>query len=95
MGRIKEPPIGTTAVPNYKSPHLQVVKSLRKGYDHVRAKIANKSQTIQAMQGKLRDTQESRDEWKRRAKDAEAKLQALQAQYENSQQERKKKHRNL
>jgi uncharacterized coiled-coil DUF342 family protein len=82
MTRTKEPPFGTTELPNYKSPPSRILRSLRKGYDNVRNKVADKSQTIQGLQGKLRDTQESRDDWKARAKAAEAKATKLQQENE-------------
>jgi len=78
MTRIKEPPIGTTEVPDYKSPPSRIIRSLRKGYDNLREKLSDKSQSVMALQGKLRDTQESRDSWKIRAKAAEAELETLQ-----------------
>ena len=78
MTRIKEPLIGTTDLPKYKSPPSRIIRSLRKGYDNVREKVANKSQKIQALQGKLRDTTESRDDWKACAKAAEAEIAKLQ-----------------
>ena len=46
MTRAKEPDIGTTGLPNYKSPASRIVRSLRKGYDNIRAKLAKKSETI-------------------------------------------------
>jgi peptidoglycan hydrolase CwlO-like protein len=85
MTRTKEPPIGTTEFPDYKSPPSSILRSLRKGYDNVRNKVADKSQTIQSLQGKLRDTQESRDDWKARAKAAEAKMAKLQQENEELQ----------
>jgi predicted nucleic acid-binding Zn-ribbon protein len=77
MTRIKEPKIGITEVPEYKSPLKRIVKSLRKGYDNVREKVAKHSDTIQDLRGQLRDTQKSRGEWKTRAKEAEAELAAF------------------
>jgi hypothetical protein len=71
MTRIKEPKIGITEVPEYKSPLKRIVKSLRKGYDNVREKVAKHSDTIQDLRGQLRDTQKSR------AKEAEAELAAF------------------
>lgn len=88
MTRIKEPPAGTTKVPEYKSPSSRIIRSLRKGYDNVREKLANKSQTVMSLQGKLRDTQESREEWKERAKLAEEKLEELQRQQQIDQKKR-------
>jgi peptidoglycan hydrolase CwlO-like protein len=78
MTRAKEPAVGTTGLPNYKSPSSRIIRSLRTGYDNIRSKVDEKSKQIQSFQGKLRDTQESRDEWKVRAKDAEAKVIKLQ-----------------
>lgn len=78
MSRIKEPPIGTTEIPNYKSPPSRILRSLRQGYDNTREKIAKKSEQIQGLHGKLRDVQESREEWKLRAKAAEARAEAAE-----------------
>jgi hypothetical protein len=94
MTRTKEPPVGTTELPNYKSPPSRILRSLRKGYDNVRNKVADKSQTIQSLHGKLRDTQESREDWKARAKAAEAKAIKLQQENDELQEEVKKKARN-
>jgi predicted nucleic acid-binding Zn-ribbon protein len=91
MTRIKEPAIGTSELPEYKSPPSRIVRSLRKGYDNVREKLANKSDTILSLQGKLRDTKESRDDWKSRAKAAEAKLSEIQRQQEKQQDDLKKR----
>lgn len=77
MTRIKEPTIGISEVPDYKSPLSRIVKSLRKAYDNAREKISEKSEQILALQGKLRDTQESRDEWKARTKTAEEEIKKL------------------
>jgi peptidoglycan hydrolase CwlO-like protein len=92
MTRIKEPSIGTTNLPNYKSPPSRIMRSLRKGYDNVRAKVADKSQAIQDLQGKLRDTQVSRENWKARTTAAEAKVAELQEE-NNKLNERLKKKR--
>ena len=94
MTRTKEPPVGTIGLPNYKSPPSRILRSLRKGYDNVRTKVANKSQTIQSLQGKLRDTQESREDWKARAKDAEARATKLQQENEELQEGVKKRTKN-
>jgi peptidoglycan hydrolase CwlO-like protein len=90
MTRIKEPLIGTSKVPEYKSPPSRIMKSLRKGYDNVREKLTTKSHTVMGLQGKLRDTQESRDDWKTRAKIAEAKIAELQQKNEKLQEDLKK-----
>jgi len=91
MTRIKEPPIGSSELPEYKSPPSRIVRSLRKGYDNVREKLAGKSDTILSLQGKLRDTRESRDDWKSRAKAAEAKLLEFEGKYEKLQEGLKKR----
>lgn len=90
MTRIKEPAIGTTKLPNYKSPPSRILRSLRKGYDNLREKTKEKSQVVLNLQGKLRDTQESRDTWKERAKDAEAKMLELQQKNEELLSEKKR-----
>jgi peptidoglycan hydrolase CwlO-like protein len=77
MTRVKEPSIGTSKVPEYKSPPSRIIKSLRKGYDNLRGRVAEKSELVQSLQGKLRDTQESRDDWKARAKAAETEIETL------------------
>jgi peptidoglycan hydrolase CwlO-like protein len=82
MTRVKEPPIGTSEVPEYKSPPSRIIKSLRQGYDNLRQKTAKKSELVQSLQGKLRDTQASRDDWKARAKAAEAEIETLKISME-------------
>ena len=42
MTRTKEPPIGSTQIPEYKSPPSRILRSLRKGYDNLREKMAQK-----------------------------------------------------
>lgn len=79
MTRIKEPVPGTTEVPEYKSPPSRIVQSLRKGYDNVREKVQKKSEKLAELRGNLRDVKRSRDEWKRKAGDATAKLAKLEA----------------
>lgn len=91
MTRIQEPPVGTTEIPDYKSPPSRILRSLRKGYDNARAKIADKSEIIQSLQGKLRDTQESRDDWKARAKGAEARAAKFEQENEELQESVKKR----
>jgi peptidoglycan hydrolase CwlO-like protein len=91
MTRTKEPPVGTTKLPNYKSPPSRILRSLRTGYDNIRTKVADKSQTIQSLQGKLRDTQESREDWKARARNAEDKVTKLQQEINKLQECSKKK----
>jgi|APFre7841882793_1041355.scaffolds.fasta_scaffold278278_1 chromosome segregation ATPase len=91
MTRTKEPPIGTTELPNYKSPPSRIIRSLRQGYDNVRSKIADKAQKIQDLQGKLRDTQVSRETWKARTMAAEAKIAELQKENNRLQASLKKK----
>lgn len=83
MTRVKEPSIGTSQVPDYKSPLSRIVKSLRGAYDNGREKVSEKSQKILALQGKLRDTQESRDDWKARAKSAEEEIEKLRQENES------------
>jgi predicted nucleic acid-binding Zn-ribbon protein len=92
MTRIKEPTIGTTCFPDYKSPISRIARSLRKGYDNVREKLASKSQDIQSLQGKVRDLNESRDHWKERAKLAEKRVSDLEQEKQQLEEELKKKH---
>jgi hypothetical protein len=88
MTRIKEPLIGTTEIPDYKSPPSRILRSLRQGYDNARSKVADKSQTVKSLQEKLRDTQESRDDWKIRAKAAEFELAKLKNEGEKKRKKR-------
>jgi exoribonuclease R len=74
MTRIKEPVVGSTEIPDYKSPASRIVRSLRKGYDNLRKKLHERSATILDLREKLRDTQKSREEWRIRAKEAELSL---------------------
>lgn len=94
MTRIKELPIGSTNLPEYKSPPSRIIRSLRAAYDNLREKLAEKSEIIQSLQGKLRDIQESRSVWKIRSKDAEAKIIELEQENRNLQNELKKNARN-
>lgn len=77
MTRIKEPDPDSNEVPDYKSPPSRIVRSLRKGYDNQRQKNMQKSDTIQDLREKLRDTQQSRDMWKERTKAAETEIEEL------------------
>jgi len=78
MPRLKESLIGTTELPNYKSPSSRIIRSLRMAYDNGRKKLAEKSKQIISLQGKLRDIENSRKEWKARAGDINAKLAKLE-----------------
>lgn len=91
MTRIKEPPIGTTSLPEYKSPSSRIMRSLRQGYDNLREKVAKKSDAIVSLQGKLRDTQESREDWKERARLAETRLMQLEQENKDLQDQLKKR----
>lgn len=91
MTRIKEPEIGCTGVPDYKSPPSRIIKSLRAEYDNLREKLALKSQKIMALQGTVRDVQESRGEWKARYKDMETKFEQLKRENVRLQNEQKKR----
>ena len=91
MTRVKEPPAGTTQVPDYKSPPSRIVRSLRKGYDNLREKVAKKSDGLMAVRGKLRDMEESRELWKKRAKEAEAEIDNMRRENEHLQTELKKR----
>jgi uncharacterized coiled-coil DUF342 family protein len=73
MTRINEPDFDANEIPDYKSPPSRIIRSLRKAYDNLRMKLDEKAKLVQSLKGKLRDTQESRDEWKERAKAAELK----------------------
>jgi chromosome segregation ATPase len=78
MTRTKEPKIGSTDVPEYKSPLPRIVRSLRKGYDNLRKKVDEHSKTIMELRGKLRDTQKSREDWKIKTQKALSELDSLQ-----------------
>ena len=91
MTRAKEPDIGTTGLPNYKSPASRIVRSLRKGYDNIRAKLAKKSETIQSLREKLRDIQNSRDTWREKAKTSESEAAKLKQENEKLKEDIKKK----
>jgi chromosome segregation ATPase len=91
MTRIKEPEIGHTEVPDYKSPPSRIIKSLRQGYDNLREKLAHKSKKVMALQGTVRDVQESRDEWKTRYKDMEARYVELEKKNADLQDKLKKR----
>lgn len=82
MTRIKEPPLDSSELPDYKSPPSRIVRSLRQGYDNMRKKVANKSSQIRTLQGKLRDTHNSREEWKERTKELEGKVEKLEKENE-------------
>ena len=91
MTRIKEPEIGAKELPEYKSPPSRILRSLRDGYDNLREKVAKKSEIVLSLQGKLRDTQESREDWKARAQAAEARSRELEAENKKLQEEQKKR----
>lgn len=91
MTRINEPVMGTTELPKYKSPSSRIIRSLRKGYDNLREKVGKKSETVHSLQGKLRDTQESREDWKARAQAAEARAKELEEENIKLQEEQKKR----
>jgi len=79
MTRTKEPEIGSTQIPEYKSPPSRIIRSLRTAYDNLRCKIVEKSTQLDGARGKLRDVTRSRDQWKKEAKDAQVELKKLQS----------------
>jgi FtsZ-binding cell division protein ZapB len=91
MSRTKEPPVGKSEVPKYKSPNARIIRSLRKGYDNLREKVIEKSKTIRGLQGKMRDTQESREHWKTLVSEAQAQIEKLQRENEKLKEDSKKK----
>lgn len=92
MTRIKEPDLNLDdlQIPDYKSPPQRIIKSLRQGYDNLRRKIKEKSDTIQDLREKLRDTQQSRDTWKERIKISEAEIEELKKKNEKLENDIKK-----
>lgn len=90
MTRVKEPPVGTSDLPDYKSHPSRILRSLRQGYDHLREKVSKKSEMVIGLQGKLRDTQESRDNWKQRARIAESEIERLKLENEKLKEDLKK-----
>jgi peptidoglycan hydrolase CwlO-like protein len=95
MTRIQEPdPDLNNEVPDYKSPHSRIIRSLRQAYDNQRSKNKKKSETIQDLREKLRDTQQSRDSWKERIKAIETEIEALRKKNEELENSIKKKSRN-
>jgi len=93
MTRTKEPEIGTTQVPKYKSPPLRIIRSLRKGYDNLREKISKKSDDILGLRGELRDVKQSREIWKQRCKETESENACLKETIEKLQGDLKKRDR--
>lgn len=89
MTRIKEPKIGTTEIPDYKSPASRIIRSLRKGYDNLREKLHERSATILTLREKLRDTKKSREEWRGRAKQAEIELDSIKKDHTKIPQQKK------
>ncbi len=68
MTRAKETPPGSGQMPDYKSPPSRLVHSLRKGYDNLRVRLEEKSETINDLRCKTRDLEESRKLWREDAK---------------------------
>jgi chromosome segregation ATPase len=91
MPRIKEPPVGISHTPAYKSPPSRIVRSLRKAYDNSRTRLLEKSKLMMSLQGKLRDTQKSREDWKAQAKAASEKLAEIEKKNQILQEELKKR----
>ncbi|MBT3394200.1 MAG: hypothetical protein HN411_03710 [Waddliaceae bacterium] len=90
MPRIKEPKIGTSVMPKYKSPNKKIVESLRNAYDNQRTKGAHKSRQLVNLRGSLRDVGVSRDRWKKQAKEAEKDLANLREENDTLKEELKK-----
>lgn len=67
----------------------QIISSLRIAYESLRERKDKKSKLIIGLQGKARNLSESRDNWKARAKEAEARLEKLEAQLQNQEKKRK------
>lgn len=80
MTRVKEVPLESREIPKYKSYPSRVIKSLRIGYNNLRRRIAEKAEQIKALKGTVADLRESRDSWKQRTHEAEAKISELESQ---------------
>ena len=94
MSRIKEPTLGTTEIPNYKSPNSRIIRSLRTAYDKQREKNGKKAEQIVSLKGKIRDIDQSRYDWKEKALTSQEELLKLQQENEHLKTELKKRPRN-
>ena len=73
MSRIKEQTLGTTEMPNYKSPNSRIIRSLRTAYDKQREKNGKKAEQIVSLKGKIRDI-ESNYAWKEKVLTSQKEL---------------------
>ena len=80
MTRVKEVDPGSGDIPEYKSPANRLVHSLRQGYDNLRLKLKEARDTIKYYQIKDRDLDKSRNQWKEKSKEKEAKIEELEKQ---------------
>ena len=78
MTRTKEVEPGSGKIPDYKSPANRLVHSLRKGYDNLRAKLAESRKRIKYYQIKERDLSKSRDCYKEKTKELQKKIRQLE-----------------
>ena len=78
MTRTKEVEPGSGEIPDYKSPAGRLVHSLRKGYDNLRAKLAESRKRIKYYQIKERDLSKSRNCYKEKTKELQKKIKKLE-----------------
>ena len=82
MTRAREVEPGSGDIPEYKSPLNRLVHSLRNGYDNLRVKLEGLRNNIKFYQIKVRDLENSRDQWKKKAIEHGEKIKLIEKRYE-------------
>jgi len=90
MTRAREVEPGSGDIPEYKSPLNRLVHSLRNGYDNLRVKLEGLRNNIKFYQIKVRDLENSRDQWKKKAIEHGEKIKLIEKRYEKLEKEQKK-----
>jgi chromosome segregation ATPase len=83
MTRIKEVDPDSGDMPDYKSPAIRLVHSLRKGYDNVRSKLKDTREQIKYYQIKTRDLEKSRALHKNETMNLKEKISYLEEENKN------------
>lgn len=85
MTRAKETEPGSEEIPDYKSHPSRIVISQRKAYNNLRLRSKEKTDLVNSLRGNKRDLEQSRDKWKKEAREKDQELSARTQEFEAAQ----------
>ena len=83
MTRIKEIDPNSGEIPDYKSHSSRIVHSLRKAYDNSRSKIQEYQNQKKYLQIRIRDLEDSRENYKKQVSSLKSKVKELELELKN------------